>query len=189
MNDFVKTMVNGRAMWVHLPTGKTLPVVAGGDGPEPPPEDPKPFTPITSQEDLNRVLAERLNRERTKFADYDELKAKADQFDVLEQASKSELDKALDRAARAETAAEEAKQTALRARIQATHQISDEDAELFLTGTDEATLTRQAERLAGRSEDRKRDGLYLRNEGTPPKRQPEDQLRAATRQLFGRGAT
>lgn len=34
------------------------------------------FTPITSQEQLNSVLADRLHRERAKFADYAELKEK-----------------------------------------------------------------------------------------------------------------
>lgn len=40
------------------------------------------FTPITSQEDLNRVLGDRLKR--AKPADYDDLKAKASKFDELE---------------------------------------------------------------------------------------------------------
>lgn len=40
------------------------------------------FTPITSQEDLNRVLGDRLKR--AKPADYDDLKAKASRFDELE---------------------------------------------------------------------------------------------------------
>ncbi|QRY51736.1 hypothetical protein [Mycolicibacterium septicum] len=40
-----------------------------------------------------------------------------------------------------------ARQEALRWRIAAKHGISDEDAELFLTGSDEDTLTKQAERF------------------------------------------
>lgn len=35
------------------------------------------FTPITSQEQLNSVLADRLRRERAKYADYAELKERA----------------------------------------------------------------------------------------------------------------
>lgn len=35
------------------------------------------FTPITSQEQLNSVLADRLRRERAKYADYAELKEQA----------------------------------------------------------------------------------------------------------------
>ena len=45
------------------------------------PEQVKPeFQPITSQEQLNALLGDRLARERAKFADYDELKAKAEKF-------------------------------------------------------------------------------------------------------------
>lgn len=40
------------------------------------------FQPITSQEDLNRILGERLKR--AKPADYDELKVKASKFEQLE---------------------------------------------------------------------------------------------------------
>ncbi len=69
----------------------------GGDGPPPPGDG---FQPITSQEDLNRVIGERLKR--AKPADYDDLKAKAAKFDEVEQASKTELQKAFDRAAAAE---------------------------------------------------------------------------------------
>jgi hypothetical protein len=52
----------------------------------------------------------------------------------------AELGEAAQRATRAEA-------EALRWRIAAKHGISDEDAELFLTGSDEETLARQAERF------------------------------------------
>lgn len=65
------------------------------------------FTPPASQEDLNRIIADRLARERAKFADYDDLKAKADQLQALEDAQKTEAQKAADAlsAAQAELAA------------------------------------------------------------------------------------
>lgn len=40
-------------------------------------DDRHAFTPITSQEDLDKVIGARLAREREKFADYDDLKAAA----------------------------------------------------------------------------------------------------------------
>lgn len=64
------------------------------------------FKAITSQADLDRILGDRLARERAKFADYDEVKAKAAEFDKVSEASKSEIQKALDRAAAAEKEAE-----------------------------------------------------------------------------------
>lgn len=70
------------------------------------------FKPITSQEDLNRALNERLTRERAKFADYNDLKAKATQFDAIAEAQKTELQRIQERADAAEKRAQalEAKQ-------------------------------------------------------------------------------
>lgn len=42
------------------------------------------FKPITSQDDLNRIIADRVSRERGKFADYEDLKVKASKLDQLE---------------------------------------------------------------------------------------------------------
>lgn len=142
------------------------------------------FKPITSQEDLNEALKERLNRERSKFADYDTLKTKAEQFDQLEAANKSEIERAADKAAAAERERDAAKAEALRWKVAAKHGISDEDADLFLTGTDEETLTKQAERLSERVTDRKKQGNHVPREGTTPRDPKEDEMRAFTRQLF-----
>jgi hypothetical protein len=54
------------------------------------------FKPIASQEDLDRVIGDRLARERAKFGDYDDLKAKAAKFDEVDAASKTELQKLQD---------------------------------------------------------------------------------------------
>lgn len=58
------------------------------------PEPEKTFT----QADIDRIVSERLDRERGKYADYDELKAKAAKFDEAEEASKTELQKATEKA-------------------------------------------------------------------------------------------
>ena len=47
-----------------------------------------------SQAELDAVVKDRLKREREKYADFDALKAKAEKFDELEAANKSELEKA-----------------------------------------------------------------------------------------------
>ena len=52
-----------------------------------------------TQAEMNAIIADRLNRERTKYADYDALKAKAQQFDAAQEAGKSELQKATEKAA------------------------------------------------------------------------------------------
>lgn len=60
------------------------------------------FEPITSQEDLDRIVKGRIARERAKYDGYDEYKAKAAKYDELEAASKTELQKAIERAESAE---------------------------------------------------------------------------------------
>lgn len=64
---------------------------AGGGG-------EKTFT----QDELDRIVGQRVASERKKYPDYDELKAKAAKADELESAQKSELQKANDRAEKAE---------------------------------------------------------------------------------------
>ena len=50
-----------------------------------------------TQDDVDRIVKERLERERSKFADYETLKEKAIKFDEAEEASKSELQKATEK--------------------------------------------------------------------------------------------
>lgn len=51
-----------------------------------------------TQEELDGIVRDRLQRERAKYADYDSLKDKAAKFDELEEANKTELQKATDKA-------------------------------------------------------------------------------------------
>ena len=51
-----------------------------------------------TQAELNAIVETRLNREKEKYADYSVLKEKASKLDALEEESKSELQKAVDRA-------------------------------------------------------------------------------------------
>lgn len=62
---------------------------------EAPPEGDA-YTAPASQADLDKIVEQRLARERQKFVDYDDLKAKAAKFDEVDAATKSELQKALD---------------------------------------------------------------------------------------------
>lgn len=110
------------------------------------------FKAITSQEDLNRIITDRVNRERGKYADYKDLKTKADQFDKAQEASKSELQKAQERIDALEKNLQTQTVASLRAQAAATHGITDkDDIELFLTGTDAETLAKQAKRLQERA--------------------------------------
>lgn len=161
---------------------KVDPTDAGGNDTGTTPTGDDGFKPITSQEELNRLIGDRVKR--AKPADYDDLKAKAARLDEIEQASKSDLEKAADRAAKAEAALQAAQAESLRWKVAAKFGITDEDADLFLTGTDEATLTKQAERLSGRGQDRKKQGNRVPKEGANPTPVANDE-RTAVRELFG----
>lgn len=50
-----------------------------------------------TQEEVDRIVGDRLKRDREKYADYEALKEKAAKFDELEEANKTELEKANDR--------------------------------------------------------------------------------------------
>jgi hypothetical protein len=57
-----------------------------------------------TQEQVNALLAKQKREDAAKFGDYDDLKTKAAELDQLKQASKTELEQALDRATKAEAA-------------------------------------------------------------------------------------
>lgn len=102
----------------------------------------------------------------------------------IEQANKSEAEKTADRIRQLETEAEAARRDALRFKVASKYGIGDEDADLFLTGSDEETLQRQAERLAGRSDEQKKQGNRAPREGATSPSVDSDE-RAVVRDLFG----
>lgn len=89
-------------------------------------------------------------RERAKELEK-QLSAATAKLTEIERSNETALEKAQREAAEAKEAATKAATDALRFRVAAKHGISDEDAELFLTGADEATLAKQAARLMERT--------------------------------------
>lgn len=90
------------------PPNPPNPPAPPADPPAPPPADPAPpsFEPITSQEDFDKRLGARIIREREKFADYEELKRKAAEFDAAQEANRTEQERAVEAARKeGETAA------------------------------------------------------------------------------------
>ena len=135
-------------------------------------QQPQTFT----QADVDRIVKERVQRERAKYADYDDLKAKAGAATTAEE-----------RIAALEGEVKASKLEALKRRVQAAHGISDDDADLFLTGSDEESLTAQAKRLAERDAERKRKSNVVPREGTnPPPTSGDDAMRETVRALFRR---
>jgi len=131
---------------------------------------------LVPQADVDRIVRERVARERAKYSDYDDLKAKAEGSKTLEE-----------RLASLEGELTAAKAIALRSDIAAKHGLSAEDRDLFLTGADESTLTAQAQRLAAREADRKKQGNFAPKEGKSPSNSGDSEdLRDFTKKLFNK---
>ena len=120
--------------------------VTGGQDPKTAEGKKEPEKTFT-QDELNAIVADRLGREKSKYSDYEEIKAKAEKYDQTEENNKSEIQKATEKA------------DALQAKIDAMEKadgirkvrnsVASEmgvPAEL-LTGADEATCKTQAEAI------------------------------------------
>ncbi len=105
--------------------------------------DAKEFQAITSQEDLDKVIQARIARERAKFTDYDDLKAKANKFAEFEESQKTEAQKAQERLEAAEKRASELELKATRAEVAAAKGVPAE----LLTGSTQADLEAAADAL------------------------------------------
>lgn len=108
-----KAMIGRTTMIAADADASAGPDVAGGTGgADPGPPQAPAFTAITSAEALDQLLA----AERAKYADYDQLKSKASEFDKVQDAQKTETQKATERAEQALAAAQS---QALRAEVAA----------------------------------------------------------------------
>lgn len=106
------------------------------------PEQTQPLT----QEQVNALLAEQKRKLREQYAGFDELKAKAEQFDAAQEAAKTEQQRIAEAAAKAQQEAQEARAESLRYKAAATHGIGQDYFDLLGSG-DEETIAARAERL------------------------------------------
>ena len=117
-----------------------------------------------TQAEMNAIISDRLSRERSKYADYDDLKAKAQQFDAAQEAGKTELQKQLDSMTKANTLRE------LRGKVAAATGVPAE----LLSGDTEESCTAQAQailKFAQPGYPSIRDGGEVRNKPTGSTRQ------------------
>lgn len=119
-------------------TNPTVPVESDSQ-----PESDSPATTALSDPGKKALAEERRRAAAAEKA----AKALQAKLDELEAAQLSKEEKAVKDAADAAERAARAEAEALRWRIAAKYGITDADAELFLTGADEDTLSRQAERF------------------------------------------
>ena len=100
-----------------------------------------------TQGEMDAIIGQRLAREREKYADYDILKAKAAKFDESEDAQKTELQKAQEKASSLETELNEMKAakkiTEIRSKVAKETGVPAE----LLHGNDEETCKAQADAI------------------------------------------
>ncbi|MDF2902442.1 MAG: hypothetical protein K0S25_80 [Bacillus sp. (in: firmicutes)] len=113
------------------------------------------FKAIETQEELDRIIQERLNREKGKFADYDEIKARNTALETEVDSLKSTIEETSTAAETHEqTIADLNKQIAeketvnLRTRIALQNGLPIDLADRLI-GSDEESIKADAERLAG----------------------------------------
>ncbi|WP_311257347.1 hypothetical protein [Microbacterium sp. WCS2018Hpa-9] len=129
-----------------------------------------------SQAEVDRIVKDRIARVEAKYADYNDLKAKAEGAKTVEQ-----------KLAELESKHAEAEARALRSEIATRHGITAEDRDLFLTGSDADALEAQAKRLSERIADQKRTGNVARKEGVnKTSGSGDEEMREFARNLFNR---
>ena len=131
------------------------------------------FKAIETQEELDRIIQERLNREKGKFADYDEIKTRNAELETEVNALKSTIEETNTAAKTHEqTIADLNKQIAeketvnLRTRIALQNGLPIDLADRLI-GSDEESIKADAERLAG---------LVSKKQTPPPLKNTENNL-------------
>lgn len=127
----------------------------------------KSFKVIESQDDLDRIVQQRLARERAKFADYDDLKTKASQFDELQESQKSEAQRQQERAAQLEREATESKLAAARLEVALEKGLTAVQARR-LVGTSKEELASDADELLA--------SFKTTDDSSTPPRRPQERL-------------
>lgn len=141
-------------------------------------EQPKPKPPRTfTQEELNAIAAEERRKTAEKFADYEELKAKAEKFDQAKQETQTELEKAIARAEKAEKAVETeraGREAAERKSLAATVAAEKGVPSSHISGTSREELEQSADQLIAwrtgnekqQEEEPSKVGGYIPHSGT-----------------------
>lgn len=130
-----------------------------------------------TQEDVDRIVRDRVQRERSKFADYDALKAKVGEAQTAEEKAEARIKDAEQRAAELE-AANDRKGVALE------FQLTSEDAGLLDHLTDIDAMRALAQRLARQAQEDAKRAPYLPDAGANP-RPARDDNSAFLRGLMG----
>lgn len=127
-------------------------------------EQAKEFTAITSQDDFDAAIQARIARERAKFADYDDIKAKADRLTEIENANKTEVERQQEALAEAQAQLAALTVAKTRAEVAAAKGVPAE----LLSGSTQAELEASADALIAFRGESSNKKLHIPNEGKSP---------------------
>jgi hypothetical protein len=142
---------------------------AGSEGEGEGGETPQSFT----QADVDRIVRERVQREKAKYADYDDLKTKAGNATTLEE-----------RVAQIERQAQEAETRAMRAEVANAKGLTPNQAKRLVGATREELEADADELLKDIGAQQKR-GNRVPTEGKTTPKPGEDPMREYARSIFG----
>lgn len=158
--------------------------IANTEGTETATEAEQPRTATTAELPGDHPLVKTLAAQKAEIKD---LKGKAARLAEIEEAQKSEAEKAADRIAKAEAEAASVPEkvtAALKTYLVAMHEISEEDDELFLTATTPEVLLKQVTRLVGQQTGKRKNTNTVPREGATTESSDTDEA-AFARDLFG----
>lgn len=149
---------------------------SGGSGTPSGGGEEKTFT----QAEVDKLIDQRIARERTKYSDYDDLKAKAQRLKEAEDADKSEIDKLKDRLSESESRASKAESEALRTTVASQKGLTANQAKR-LSGSTKEELESDADELLESFGTKKSEGDDGEGDdggkGESSRRRPKENLR------------
>ena len=145
--------------------------------------DDKTFT----QAEMDSIIEGRLARERQKYADYEDLREKANKYDEYQEQSKTELQKEKERsdALQAELSTLKKESTVRQVREKVAKDTSVPMD--LLTGEDEETCKKQAEAILKFAKPKSYPGTKRNRGNITEHYEHDDAMREFAHQIFGKG--
>ena len=139
-----------------------------------------------TQEQVDAIVKDRLSREREKYKDYNDLKNKAAEYDKQQEAAKTELQKAQDKAAELEKELsgmkEQEKVRSIRSKVSEQTGVPSD----LLTGSDEDACTEQAKKILKFAKGNKYPGVKETEHKQKNTSSDDNDFRELAGQIFGR---
>lgn len=140
---------------------------------------------LNDQAQLDDLIKGRLERERSKFSDYDDLKKQVSDFTATEAGLKAQVEAAVQRATQAEATIAEANQKSQLSTWRTAAATEAGVPEAALRGSTEEELKAHAAELKTLLDTTRGTGTPVPTAGQQPAQTPPDPVAAFTEQLFG----